>query len=124
MKTQAEHKTPLQVLQLLLTAVILEEIVQQSILFATQNKEKFLFCVEELQAFIGLNIAMGLLKLLQIWDYWSTNEVLATPWFPAVMSRHHFFWILRFIHLADSSKQKKKGEEGYDALYKVIEATD
>ena len=28
--------------------VILEEIVGQSILFATQSKEKFLFCVEEL----------------------------------------------------------------------------
>ena len=62
---------------------------------------------------------MGLLKLSQIRDYWSTNEVLATPWFPAVMSRDHFFRILRFIHLADSSKQKKEDEEGYDALYKV-----
>ena len=62
---------------------------------------------------------MGLLKLSQIRDYWSTNEVLAMPWFPAVMSRDHFFRILRFIHLADSSKQNKTDEEGYDALYKV-----
>ena len=79
----------------------------------------FLFCDEELQAFIGLNIAMGLLKLPQIRDYWSTNEVLAMPWFPAVMSRDHFFTINGFIHLADSSKQKMEDEEGYDALYKV-----
>ena len=42
-----QPKTPLQVLQLLLTTVTLEKIVRQSILFATLNKENFLFRVEE-----------------------------------------------------------------------------
>lgn len=65
------------VLQLLLITVILEKIVQQSTPFAKQNREKFLFCVEELQAFIGLSIPMG--KFQQISDYWSTTKVLATP---------------------------------------------
>ena len=67
------------VLQLLLITVILEKIVQQSTPFAKQNREKFLFCVEELQAFIGLSIPMSLQKFLQISDYWSTTKVLATP---------------------------------------------
>ena len=30
-----------------------------------------------------------------------------------------FFKILRYLHLVDSAKHKKKGEEGYDILYKV-----
>ena len=58
-----------------------EEIVRQTKLFATQNKVNLEFCIEELLAFIRINITMGLLKLPQLRDYWSTNKVLATPWF-------------------------------------------
>ncbi len=74
---------------------------------------------EELLAFIGMNVAMGILRLPQIRDYWATNEILSTPWFPSIMSRDRFFQILRYLHLVDSSLQKKKGEDGYDPLYKV-----
>ena len=35
------------------------------------------------------------------------------------MSRDRFLLILRYLHLVDSTQQKKKGEEGYDILYKV-----
>ena len=62
---------------------------------------------------------MGLLKLPQIRDYWSKHEILATLWFPAIMSRDHHFQIIQYFHLVDSSQQKKKGEPGYDPLYKV-----
>ena len=114
-----DAKTPIQVFQLMLTTVILEAIVQQTKLFAAQKGVDLEVYVEELQAFIGLNIAMGLLHLPQVRDYWSTNEILATPWFPSIMSRDRFFKILRYLHLVDSSKQKKRGEEGYDILFKV-----
>ena len=67
---------------------------------------------------------MGMLHLLQVRDYWSTGEILATPWFPSIMSRDRFFKILRYLHLVDSAKQKKKGEEGYDILYKVCPLID
>ena len=113
-----QAKTPLAVLQLFLTTAILE-IVRQTKLFASQQQVSFIFTVEELLAFIAINIAMGLLKLPQVRDYWSTNEVLATPWFPAIMARDRFFSILRYFHLADSTLQKQKGEIGYDPLYKV-----
>jgi hypothetical protein len=100
--------TPLQVFQLLLTTTILESIVHQTKLFASQKKQNLEFCLEELQAFIGLNIAMGVLRLPQLRDYWSTNEILATPWFPSVMSRDRFLLILRYLHLVDSTQQKKR----------------
>jgi len=64
--------------------------------------------VEELQAFIAIHIAMGLLHLPQIKDYWATSVVLATPWFPSIMARDRFLTILKYIHLPDSSQQKKK----------------
>ena len=56
---------------------------------------------------------MGLLRLPQIKDYWSKSEVLAIPWFSSIMARDWFVAILRYLHLADSSQQKKKGETGY-----------
>ena len=102
-----------------MTCVILEEIVRQTKLFAVQKKINLQFCVEELLAFLGINVAMGLLKLPMLCDYWSTNQVLATPGFPSVMARERFFSILRYLHLVDSSLQKKRGEVGYDPLYKV-----
>ena len=55
--------SPLKMLELFLTVVILESIVQQTILFASQKGVTFVFCIEELQAFIGVNIAMGMLRL-------------------------------------------------------------
>ena len=114
-----EAKTPLQVLQLILTSMVLESIVLQTKLFAQQKGIDFPFCVEELQAFIAVNLAMGLLRLPQIRDYWSKSEVLATPWFRSIFSRDRFLQILRYLHLNDSSNQKKYGEDGYDPLYKV-----
>lgn len=71
----------------MLTTVILEVIVQQTKLFASQRGVKLEFCMEELQAFIGLNVAMGMLHLPQVHDYWSTCKILATLWFPSTMSR-------------------------------------
>ena len=37
--------------------------------------------VHEMKAFIGLIVAMGVIKQLDIQDYWSTNEVIKTPFF-------------------------------------------
>ena len=46
-----------------MTEVILESIVNQTLLFAAMKGASFNeFYVEELQAFIGVHIAMGLLK--------------------------------------------------------------
>lgn len=115
-----DAKTPLQLLQLFLTVVILESIVQQTKQFASQKGVSLEFCIEEFMAFIGLNIAMGMLRLR---DYWSTDVVLATPWFPSVMSRDRFFTILRFLHVVDSRQQKKK-ESGYDPLCKIRPLVD
>lgn len=74
-------------------------------------------------AFIGISIAMGMLRLPRVKDYWSTTNVLSTPWFRSIMSRDRFLDILRYIHLVDSSQQKKKGE-GFDPLFKIRPLVD
>ena len=56
-----ELKSPIEFFQLLLTLEIVEAIVQQSKRFASQQGVSLELCVEELLAFIGINVAMGML---------------------------------------------------------------
>ena len=106
-------KGPLEVFQLFFTTVIFGAIVEQNKLFAQKGK-KLDLCVEELMAFVGINIAMGIMHLLQVSDYWSMNRILATLWFPVIIA----FTVCSDLHLVDSTLQKKK-EHGYDPLLKV-----
>lgn len=112
-------KTPIKVLQLFLMGMLLQSIVTQSNNFAASKGAVLNLHSEELLTFIGMNIAMGLLRLPQVRDYWATDEILSTPWLPSIMPRDRFFDIMRCLHLVDSSLQKKKGEDGYDPIYKV-----
>ena len=113
------ENTPLKILQLFLTISIFEQIIEQSRLFAVQNGKKFSMSMEELLAFIGLNVVMRMVRLPHIHDYWSTKPIFRMPWFSAIMPRDRFYETSRFLHLVDSSLQKKKGKDGYDPLYKV-----
>ena len=117
-RTKRENSS-LQVFQLFITTILLEGIIKQSNAYAISKGTVLDLHLEELKAFIGMNIAMGMLRLPQIRDYWAQNEILSTPWFPSIMLRDRFFSILRFLYLVDNSLQKKKGEDGYDPLFKI-----
>ena len=94
--------TPLEVFMLFVTVVVLESIVRQTLLFANVKGVAFSeFYLEELQAFIALNVAMGMLKLPEIKDYWCTNVILSTPWFSSIMR----FYVV-FILWTHRSKRK------------------
>ena len=58
-----------EIFKLMLVTEILEAIVQQSKRFASQKGASLQLCVEELLAFIAINIAMGMLRLPQVRDY-------------------------------------------------------
>jgi len=107
------EKTPLKMFNLLVTDPIFEAILEQTRLSAIQKgDESFDISKEELFAFIGINVAMGIVRLPRVHDYWSTSPIFCLPWFPAIMSRDRFFKISRYLHLVDGTKQKKKGESG------------
>ena len=108
------EKSPLQVFQLFITTILLEGIIKQSNAYAISKGTVLDLHLEELKAFIGMNIAMGMLRLPQIRDYWAQDEILSIPWFPSIMPRDRLFSILRFLHWVDNSLQKKKGEDGYE----------
>lgn len=118
------EKSPLQVFSLFFTVALLQMIVIQSNGYASEKGDSLDLTIEELQAFLGINLAMGMLRLPQVRDYWAHDEIFSTPWFPSIMARDRFFKIMRYIHVVDNSLQKKKGEDGYDPLFKVRPLTD
>ena len=72
--------------------------------------------LEEMLAFLGMNITMGVVNLHELHMYWSTNPVFEHPWFHTILTRNRFKQILCFFHKNDNSIQSDhKG----DKLFKV-----
>ena len=120
----AAAKTVLEHFLLFFRLSIIDKIVKHTNLFYYQTSLKqsvpsgFKTCREEIMAFFGIIIAMGIAKLPEINDYWRTG-ILRMPWFGSIMSRNHFKVILRFLHLADNSKQLPRNDIGHDKLFKL-----
>ena len=70
-------------------------------------------------AFIGMNIAMGVVSLPRLDQYWSTDPILSHPWFRTVMSRDRFREILRYIHVIDNTQAPSRSDPNYDKLWKI-----
>lgn len=75
--------------------------------------------VNEIKAYVGLQIFMGVCRKPSLKDYWSSEGVEQTPGFGKVMSRNAFQRICSFVHFNDNSTSIRKGEDGYDPLHKV-----
>jgi len=58
------------------------------------------------------------LRLPQVRDYWTTSEVLSTPWFQQLCLVTDFLLFLD-SYIWWTPQSKKKGGEGFDPLYKV-----
>ena len=74
---------------------------------------------EEICAYLGFAILMGINKLPDLYDYWSTNELY--HYFPIAsrITRKRFLELSRFLHFADNGIIPSRGEPGYDRLAKV-----
>ena len=64
---------------------------------------------ETMMVFFGINIAMVLAKLPSVNDYWA-GGIMAMPWFQSIMPRDLFKDILRFLHLADNTKDLPRND--------------
>lgn len=73
----------------------------------------------EIRLFLSLILAMGLVSQLDVTEYWTTDPVTSTPFFPAIMARDRFLLILTFLHLNDNSRYIPRGQPGYEPLYKL-----
>ena len=74
---------------------------------------------EEVKAYFGICILMGINKLPHLYDYWSMNEYL--HYFPVAskIPRKRFLEIHRYLHFTRNDTIVPRGQPGHDRLAKV-----
>ena len=79
---------------------------------------------DEIRAYLGFNILMGLNHLPELYDYWSLDECY--HYFPIAsrISRKRFMEIQKFLHFTDNTTIVPHGEPGYDRLARVRPVID
>ena len=81
--------------------------------------------IEEMKAFIGITILMGIIQLPRFDMYWQTsNPLITTSGVSSIMSRIRFQQIFCYLHLADNAHQIPADQPGHDKLYKVRNLLD
>uniref|UniRef100_A0A1X7UCR2 PiggyBac transposable element-derived protein domain-containing protein n=1 Tax=Amphimedon queenslandica TaxID=400682 RepID=A0A1X7UCR2_AMPQE len=100
--------SPLQVFRLFFTSTILQLIVNETNCYALLclGQEKYQMCdpvnEEDILAYFGNMILMGLIKLPAIANYWRTDPLFHCSIISESMTRDRFFHIHRFIHFVDN----------------------
>ena len=89
---------------------LLSKMKTESERYAVQNGTEFKIS-EELCAFLGVNILMGINKLPTIKIYWSVDKGLGNPLIQKAMTRGRFLKILQNIHFADNHKELPKDSD-------------
>jgi len=80
---------------------------------------------QQMKAYIGILIMMGILQLPHLDMYWQIDEeILSTPGLSEIISRNRFQQISRFLHFADNAKQYPAGHGRHDKLFKVRNLLD
>lgn len=122
--------SPVEVLGLFLIDDVVELIVEQSNLYASQvlGEERYAqwekMTSEEVKAYLGFKVLMGIVKLPSTMHYWSRNPALHQPSISDRISRDRFKQISRFLHFVDNTTLAERGHPGYDRLGKVRPVLD
>ncbi|XP_064382929.1 piggyBac transposable element-derived protein 4-like [Halichondria panicea] len=104
---------------------MLEYIVTETNKYADQSMtplqhEKWIpLTLEELKAYIGFCILMGVVTLPSIEDYWKKDTLLHYSPIASKISRDRFRDIRRYLHFADNTTLPTPGTPGSDRLAKV-----
>ena len=75
--------------------------------------------VEELKAYLGFSILMGIVRLPALEDYWKVDPFLNFPPIATRIPRQRFRDISRYLHFVDNSCLVAPGHPEYDKLGKV-----
>ena len=110
---------------LFFTQALLELIVLQSNKYALEcmGEEKYeswdKITVEELTAFMGFMVLMGIVRLPALADYWKKDEVFHYSPIASRISRNRFFELHRYLHFSDNSSLAAPGTPEYNKLGKI-----
>ncbi|GFR86307.1 PiggyBac transposase Uribo1 [Elysia marginata] len=75
--------------------------------------------VNERWAFLDLIIAMGLILIENLEEYWSLHTMYKLQFFSSVLKKDRFCLILSFLHIANNKKQLPHENPAYDPIYKI-----
>ena len=118
-------ESPSEVFELMFTPSVIDTIVEQTNLYAKQvmGDDKYAaweeVSTDELKAYLGFCILMGINQLPALNDYWSSDHTLRYSPIANKISRDRFREISRYLYFADNSTLAPKGSPGYDRLGKV-----
>ena len=79
---------------------------------------------EELKAYLGSCILMGINRLPALDDYWSTDPTLHYSPIANRISRDRFREVSRYLHFVDNATLSPRGTPGHDRLGKVRPVID
>ncbi|GFO35124.1 PiggyBac transposable element-derived protein 4-like [Plakobranchus ocellatus] len=131
LQVQMEGETPLDYLRLMVNDEMVESLVAETNRYASQTiatrqlapKSRFHQWVEtsvnEMWAFLGLIVAMGLIVIENLDEYWSIDQVYKLPFFGSVMPKDRFSLLLSFLHLANNKEQPPRDHPNHDPIFKI-----
>ena len=76
--------------------------------------------MEELKAYLGFMIVMGINRLPEIRDYWSTDEKMHNTFIASRITRDCFEQISRYLHLVNNTSLPSRNQPRYHRLQKVL----
>ena len=119
---------PLELFSSFFTDELLEAIAHETNRYAARylathqpdNTPEWHTNVEELKAYLGFMVLMGINELPGIRDYWSRDPCLHSSPIASRISRNRFEEISRYLHFVDNATLPARGEAGYHRLQKVL----
>ena len=121
-----EAETPLECFLLFFTPQLIEQVVIETNRYYQQEQLKKPSPmpwkdtnVNEMKAFFGVVLAMGLIKLPELEDYWREDTMYSMSWFQSIFTRTRFKQILRYLHLSNNAKEVPRTDANYDKLFKL-----
>ncbi|KAK3729731.1 hypothetical protein QZH41_002045 [Actinostola sp. cb2023] len=75
--------------------------------------------LQEMKAYIGMWIVMGINVLPEIAMYWSNDSFIGNDGIKAVMTKNRFEELAQYLHFNDSTQEPPRGDVNHDRLYKI-----
>jgi len=84
----------------------------------TEERSKWKLTVEELKGYMAIVMYMGICELPNYRLYWSDSD-LNQPFVSNIMIQNRYEDLSGYLHMADSTRNPHRGQDGHDVLHKV-----
>ena len=116
---------PLNFFFLMFPLFLIETLVAETNLYAAHcidvspNSSWYNTCMEEMRAFLCLQIVFGIRGRPRLWMYWSEDKRFHDAFISSIMTINRFKNISRYFHCRDTANAPTRGEQGFGLLFKV-----